>query len=371
MPALDNIEFLIAAVQQNARGLINIAESLLIPNGLNERAVALIEQALIVGSGDPEIAALARDAKAKMVAGWYFSNLQDHPRHALYQRAFSQVFHDGCTVLDIGAGTGFMSMLAVRAGAGHVYACEKDPIVAELARQTVELNGYAKRITIIPKYSHELELGVDFEERADVLLWDNLSNNLFRQGALPAVEDARRRLIKPNAPIIPARCELRVALLEDLAPCDTIMGMIDGFDMTPFNKFRPTGFILDAATTRRISDVVTIFAVDFRDDKKVDPQQASVTVRTHGGRVHGIGQWLRFTLADDIIYDTGEDAGVRAFGTVFHAVDAFDVVAEEPVTIAGSHDRTRTRFWIAPTPERGAYQKMVGGEGLENLGKNG
>ncbi len=239
-------------------------------------------------------------------------------------------------------------MLAVRAGAGHVYACEKNPIVAELARQTVNINGYSDRITIIAKESSELKVGVDFAEPVDVLLWDNLANNLFRQGALPAVEDARRRLIRPGAPVIPGRCELRVALFEDLKPFDTTMGIIDGFDMRPFNKFKPAVFIMDSETTKCISNVEKIFDVDFRENKKVGAQKSSVTLHADGGRVHGIGQWLRFELADGIIYDTREDDGVRAFGTMFHAVDPFDVVPQQAVEVGGAHDRTRTWFWIVP-----------------------
>ena len=243
-----------------------------------------------------------------------------------------------------------MSMLAVRAGAGHVYACEKNPIVAEIARQTININGYSDRITIITKDSSKLEIGIDFPKPLDVLLWDNLANNLFQQGAVPAVEDARSRLIKQDAPVIPARCELRVALFEDLMPFDTTMGIIDGFDMSPFNTFKPAVFIMDADSTKRISKIKTIFDVNFRENKKICAEKSSVALCADGGRVDGIGQWLRFSLTDDIIYDTGEDDGVRAFGTLFYAVDSFDVAPRQLVEVGGAHDRMRTWFWIAPNP---------------------
>lgn len=342
----DTIETLIAAVDDNPRAMVHLAKTLLIPRGLTERAVALVDKALAAAPGDPEIATLARAVQARAVSSWYFSNLQDHPRIALYERAFRSVFTPGCTVLDIGAGTGFFAMLAARCGAGHVVGCERDPVVAALAREVVERNGYSDRVTIVAKTSADLQIGVDFDAPFDVLLWDNLANNLLGGGALPAVDDARRRLIKPNAPIIPARCEIRVALLENLAAADASMGEIDGFDMTPFNKHRPALFTLDPASTRRASDAATIFDVDFRATGPVEPETRAVTVRATGGRVDGIAQWLRFRITDDIVYDTGEDAGVRAFGTMFHATDPFEAVPGQSVTIGGAHDRHSTWFWV-------------------------
>lgn len=43
-------------------------------------------------------------------------------------------------VLDIGTGTGLLSMLAVRAGAAEVYGCELYAPLAEIARDVTSLN---------------------------------------------------------------------------------------------------------------------------------------------------------------------------------------------------------------------------------------
>lgn len=51
-------------------------------------------------------------------------------------------------ILDVGCGTGILSMFAAQAGAKHVYAVDCSSIVDQ-ARQIIELNGFADRITLI------------------------------------------------------------------------------------------------------------------------------------------------------------------------------------------------------------------------------
>jgi predicted RNA methylase len=66
--------------------------------------------------------------------------------------------HESITVLDIGGGTGLLSMYAVIAGADHVYCCEMSTALAAIARQCIEDNGMSDKITIISKHSTALEV---------------------------------------------------------------------------------------------------------------------------------------------------------------------------------------------------------------------
>jgi SAM-dependent methyltransferase len=345
--ALDpQTESLIAKVAGNPVAMLMLARTLLLPRGKTKRARALCEAAVKLAPGDAEVQALAQSVRSRDVGQWYFTMVQDRPRHALYAAAFRKVFTPGCAVLDIGAGTGLFAMLAAREGAGQVIACERESAVAEAARESIERNGYGDRVKLVAKDSRELEIGVDLDDRADVLLWDNLSNNLLGAGALDAIDDARRRLLKPGAPMIPARCEMRVALVEANPVCDVRMGTVEGFDMTPFNRFRPTQTTLGKTKLERRSDAATIFDFDFASGR-LPGSRDSVTVAATGGCVDGIAQWIRFHLADDVVYDTGDDEGVTAFGIEYHAVEPFEADAGQGIAIRGAHDRKRTWFWIA------------------------
>lgn len=59
-------------------------------------------------------------------------------------------------VLDIGAGTGLLSMMAMRAGADSVTALEMLEPMANCAEEIVRKNGYDGQIRIIASRSTEL-----------------------------------------------------------------------------------------------------------------------------------------------------------------------------------------------------------------------
>lgn len=71
------------------------------------------------------------------------------PRMAAFRGAIARTVRPGDRVLEAGAGTGVLSMLAARAGAAHVWAVEHNPDLAALARRAVARNGLADRVTVV------------------------------------------------------------------------------------------------------------------------------------------------------------------------------------------------------------------------------
>src|SRR3954464_9999236 len=91
--------------------------------------------------------------------------LRDEIRNEAYRRAIAQVVKPGQVVLDMGAGTGILSIFAARAGARKVYAVERTAI-AEIARRMVKSNGLEGTIEIIEGALED----VDLPEKVDVLI---------------------------------------------------------------------------------------------------------------------------------------------------------------------------------------------------------
>lgn len=69
-------------------------------------------------------------------------------------------------MLDIGCGTGILSMFAAKAGASKVFAVECSSIV-DYARKIVEANNFKDVITIIQGKVEEVELPV---EKVDIII---------------------------------------------------------------------------------------------------------------------------------------------------------------------------------------------------------
>ena len=71
----------------------------------------------------------------------------------------SHLFKDKI-VMDVGAGTGVLSIFAARAGAKHVYAVEYSD-TANMAQRIIRENNLHNKITVIKKKAENLILGRD------------------------------------------------------------------------------------------------------------------------------------------------------------------------------------------------------------------
>jgi SAM-dependent methyltransferase len=77
-----------------------------------------------------------------------YTCLRDRQRTLALRTAIERTVRPGDVVLDAGAGTGILSLLAARAGASRVFAVESDPVLVRYLRRTVELNGLDEVIVV-------------------------------------------------------------------------------------------------------------------------------------------------------------------------------------------------------------------------------
>ena len=151
-----------------------------------------------------EEGALVRTGQGRSpTSGWadpveHARMLHDDRRTRDYLAAIEKAVQPGDVVLDIGTGSGVLAVAAARAGARRVYAVEASDI-AEVAERVFAANGVQDRVTLIPGWSRT----VDLPEPADVLVAEIIGNEPFEEEILETTLDARRRLLKPGARLIP------------------------------------------------------------------------------------------------------------------------------------------------------------------------
>ncbi len=255
-----------------------------------------------VKMGDAAIAARRHRLLASLLSGYHIGMMNDGRRNTAWDAALRAAIRPGMQVLEIGTGAGMLALMAARAGAAKVVTCEKDPIAAALARDLVARNGYADRIEVIVKPSHALELGVDLERPAELLFCDIFGDKLLDFNPLPALADARRRLLAPRAPVVPARGMLRVALAHwDNYRRAAHIDSAAGFDLSPLQDYAVRALAIDVGdpAIRLLSRPQDILAFDFSAPSH--PESGRGTVQSEAtvtGEVNSIARWIRLELDD-------------------------------------------------------------------------
>uniref|UniRef100_A0A0D9WKU8 Protein arginine N-methyltransferase domain-containing protein n=1 Tax=Leersia perrieri TaxID=77586 RepID=A0A0D9WKU8_9ORYZ len=143
----------------------------------------------------------------------YLDMLNDSARNRAYRRAIDAAVTDPSSrVLDIGAGTGLLSMMAARALAavgdeptGSVSACESYLPMGKLMRRVLRANGMENKVKVFHKRSDELKVGDDLDSPADILVSEILDSELLGEGLIPTLQQAHDMLLAKNPKIVPYR----------------------------------------------------------------------------------------------------------------------------------------------------------------------
>jgi type I protein arginine methyltransferase len=136
--------------------------------------------------------------------------LRDLVRGDIFREALKKVIHPDSVVLDIGAGSGILSLFAAQAGAKKVYAVERTSIV-DLATKIVKANGYQEKIQLIQGDAEKVNL----PEKADVIVSEWLGPFGVDENFLAPVIQARDRWLKPGGYMLPETATAWIAPVWD------------------------------------------------------------------------------------------------------------------------------------------------------------
>lgn len=139
--------------------------------------------------------------------------LKDKIRTMAYMNAITKnkhLFHNKI-VLDVGSGTGILSIFAAKSGAKHVYAVENASI-ANHSQQIIKDNKLADKITVIKGKIEEIKLPV---EKVDIIISEWMGYFLLYESMLDSVLFARDKYLAKDGQLFPDRAIIYMATIED------------------------------------------------------------------------------------------------------------------------------------------------------------
>ena len=190
--------------------------------------------------------------------------IRDRVRTEAFRRAIDSVVRPGDIVLDVGAGSGILSVFAARAGAAHVYAVERTPI-AGLAEQLAAANEVAETVKVI----HGDVIDIELPEQVDVIVSEWLGGFGIDEGMLAPVIAARDRWLKARGVMIPHSVTAWAALVYDRYLAETI----------EFLRDNPFGLRLEVLVEDTVNEIM--YSGTFRhlagDDMRSEPRRLWTT----------------------------------------------------------------------------------------------
>lgn len=258
--------------------------------------------------------------------------VDDAVRMQAYAAALQRCVRPGMSILDIGAGTGIMSLLACRFGASRVVAVEPDKALL-IAQANARLNGMESQIEFVRGLSTELNAA----EKFDIVVSD-------LRGVLPAfrthfatIRHARAALLKPNGILIPGRDVLSAAVTEappqktNAQPWDASAFSLDISADLPYLRNSPRKARVTPQSL--LTEPQPWMSIDYLQYEDDDCRGSIRAECTRPGVARGIVTWFASELIPGISINNAPSEPEVIYGSLYLPLSK-EIVVEENCTFS-------------------------------------
>lgn len=217
-------------------------------------------------------------------------------------------------MLDVGSGTGILSIFAAQAGAKKVFAVEASSL-AELSKEGIKENGLENIIEVFHGKAEDFRLP-DGISHVDIIVSEFMGFYLLHEGMLDSVLMARERFLKPGGFLFPDRAIIY------LSPC-AVPSLFDdwenvsGIKMTKFaeqlrkqKSSKPE--VLIVQKEHLLADDIVVAFLDLNDISPGELDRIDfneVIVAKKDGKFQGVCLWFEVLfpsndMEEDIVLST-------------------------------------------------------------------
>jgi predicted RNA methylase len=177
--------------------------------------------------------------------GYDLLMINDRDRNQFFEAGLANV--EGATILDIGAGTGILSAMAVAHGAKKVIAFERDVRKYELARHFVESAGLSEKIQLVCSDILHVDRHSWPHDKIDFVISETFTNDCFIETFAFLVDHVQKNFnLSESCAWIPDTIYLKMSLV----------------DVPPTREFDP-GVAVPEGFRKQVEDAIGIYRDNF------------------------------------------------------------------------------------------------------------
>lgn len=234
----------------------------------------------------------------------------DRMRSNAYRKAIFEKVKQSDVVLDLGCGSGILSLFAAQKGCKKIYAIDISPIIrtAEKIAQDNHITNIDFITSDIYKYSPSFPIDVLIHEQIGQYIWD--------EDMIKKVSFVRNHYLKPNATIIPAQLDIYAAATSRLSPFEKALSEFKenpwGLDLSSLRKqyflnyvkIGLTPFTVELDNTKDfIVKPKKVHTIDFYSAHEIEPLEYHFML-PKGETVRGIILFFVVNLTKSILLST-------------------------------------------------------------------
>ncbi|EYC12573.1 hypothetical protein Y032_0046g1305 [Ancylostoma ceylanicum] len=257
----------------------------------------------ITGEREWEVAEEDHDLAQEIAVSRFADMILDYNRNDMFLAGLRAVIQEKkaqaipAHVLDIGTGTGLLSLMAAREGADKVTAVEVFQPMADCARSIIQSSQWKDKINVISSRSTDLS---SLATKPNIIVAEVFDTELIGEGALRTFKEALDNLVQPGCRVVPSRGRVWVVPVESefLAKFNRIPRLSKGDQ--PLGDCPGTAAVYDVQLSQvlphkftRLSEPILAFSFDFESSNSIIYDQSfdrRVTC-TESGQIDAILMW--------------------------------------------------------------------------------
>ena len=258
---------------------------------------------------------------------WHYAMMNDKSRNEAIYSAIKSLNLKNKNVLEIGTGAGLVAMYFAKCGAEHVYTCEMDKQLCDIAEQNIKKNNLESKITVFNMSSTDLIDSKILKITPDVIFTETLDCGIIGEGYEQVSVDIKKIMTEKTV-ILPDIIKQYGFLIDsqDIKEQNIANNekMGANLDLELINQYSTVSYFpvkYNAYKARTLTDIVEIGSYDYKNDFR---QSRKIKIKAYrSGICHGLITYFHAKFGEHSVTNDVRDNSHwhQAFHPFLHSIE--------------------------------------------------